>query len=136
MRYLFVLLICTIAYANLNAQSKVIYFNGDTTRPVSKTATPDVKEWQQHILGGTQLDSTFSAKIPDGTYEALISFVVNKHGFISKVKIIKDPGYGLGKIAAKIIESYKGKWQPATEGGKSISAGYKQPIIFVIDTEK
>jgi Gram-negative bacterial TonB protein C-terminal len=89
-------------------------------------------EWEKHLRTHTTLPDSIVKDIPRGTYIVEILFVVNKDGKIAEAKTTKDPGYGLGKIAEKIIKDYKGEWQPAYQCGRAVNAYVRQPVKFVL----
>lgn len=56
-----------------------------------------------------------------------ISFVVEKDGTLSDIKLIRDPGYGIGKEILKIIKTSP-KWNPAIQNGRTVRSSYLLPI--------
>lgn len=65
----------------------------------------------------------------------VISFVINKEGWIdsSTIKILRDPGGGLGKEGVRLVQNINkklGKFIPATQRGKSVDIRYNLPIRF------
>lgn len=66
-----------------------------------------------------------------GKYQVIAQFVVDPQGNVSDAKVIKDPGYGMGTEAIRVIKT-SGKWQPAMMNGKPVKAYRKQPITFVV----
>jgi len=64
----------------------------------------------------------------DGTMKVFVSFVVEKDGSLTDIKVIKDPGYGLGAEAIRVLKSLKTKWQPGKKNGKAVRAYYNLPI--------
>ncbi len=64
---------------------------------------------------------------------AVIRFVVDKHGKVSDVKILRDIGGGCGEAAAKVIKSMNNmpkKWVPGRQGGRKVKVYYTLPVIF------
>lgn len=90
------------------------------------------KAWADHVRKNIQLPDSVSKNIPPGTYKVNVQFIVDRHGNIGQVKAKNDPGYGLAKRAEKIILTYKGIWQPASQCGRNVNAYKQQPITFVI----
>lgn len=72
-----------------------------------------------------ELDQNLTAKIH-------VSFVVEKDGSITAIKILRDPGYGLGKEAERVLKSLKTKWSPGIQNGKPVRATYTLPITINI----
>ena len=63
------------------------------------------------------------------TMKIFVSFVIEKDGSMTDIKVIKDPGYGLGKEAVRVLKSLKTKWSPGIINGKSVRTSYNLPII-------
>lgn len=90
----------------------------------------DMKQWNAHLKNNSVLSASSQANIPAGNYKAIVQFIINKDGKLTGVKVKTDPGYGLGKKAAAIVESYKGKWVPANQCGRSVNSYKEQDIVF------
>ena len=56
-----------------------------------------------------------------------ISFIIEKDGTLSDIKLIRDPGYGVGKEILKIIKTSP-KWNPAIQNGRPVRSSYVLPI--------
>ena len=82
-----------------------------------------------------ELDSASLDTIPEGCYEVVVQFIIDKEGTISDVKIQKDPGYGLGKKIVNVLSGYKG-WKPAQRNGRPVRSFQRQPIIFILENEE
>jgi protein TonB len=64
---------------------------------------------------------------------AVITFIVEKDGSISNVKIARDPGAGTGEAALKVVLAMNDlpeKWTPGKQEGKPVSVLYTMPIKF------
>lgn len=61
-----------------------------------------------------------------------ISFVVEKDGAMTDIKLIRDPGYGLGEEAARALKAVKTKWSPGLSGGNPVRTLFSLPITVVI----
>jgi len=55
------------------------------------------------------------------------SFVVEKDGTLSDIKVIRDAGYGIGQEILKIIKASP-KWKPAQQNGKVVRSLNSFPI--------
>lgn len=65
-----------------------------------------------------------------------ISFVVEKDGSISDVKVAKDLGFGTGEEGIRLIKEY-GNWTPGYQKGKPVNVAYTLPIrLNLIDTSE
>ncbi|MNK14947.1 BlaR1 peptidase M56 [compost metagenome] len=68
----------------------------------------------------------------DMTAKIYVSFVIEEDGSMSDIKVVRDPGYGLGKEAVRVIKLIKEKWQPETQDGKPVKTSYTLPITINI----
>jgi protein TonB len=59
-----------------------------------------------------------------------VSFVIEKDGSMTDIKVLKDPGYGLGAEAIRVLKSLKTKWSPGMYEGKSVRTSYNLPITI------
>lgn len=59
-----------------------------------------------------------------------VSFVIEKDGSMTDIKVLKDPGYGLGTEAIRVLKSLKTKWTPGMIGGKAVRTAYNLPITI------
>jgi protein TonB len=72
-------------------------------------------------------------KTPDtelsNTIKVFVSFVIEKDGTLSDIKVIQNPGYGLDKEAIRVLKSLKIKWSPGYLNGKPVRTAYNLPIV-------
>ena len=61
--------------------------------------------------------------------KVFVSFVVEKDGNITDIKIIRDFGYGSGDQILKILKTMP-KWKPGQQNGKNIRCYYMLPITI------
>jgi len=115
-------------------KDSVIVVNGET---FDKTFIKVEKEAQ--FKGGDQAWLKFlnrNINYPDAAIEnkvrgvAIIEFLVDTLGNVSDVKIIEDPGSGLGLEAARVIKKSSGQWEPAMQAGRRVKARKTQPFKF------
>ncbi|PKB17548.1 energy transducer TonB [Flavobacterium sp. 5] len=59
-----------------------------------------------------------------------VSFVIEKDGSMTDIRVLKDPGYGLGKEAIRVLKSLKTKWNPGMIDGKAVRTSYNLPIMI------
>ncbi len=64
------------------------------------------------------------------TLKVYVSFIVEKDGTMSNIKVLKDPGYGMGKEAIRVLKSIKTKWKPGKKAGKEVRTAYNLPITL------
>lgn len=60
---------------------------------------------------------------------AIIGFVVDKYGRVKDVEIMKDPGYGMGEEALRIVKMMP-KWIPGEQLGVNVKVRYYLPVKF------
>lgn len=64
---------------------------------------------------------------------AVISFVINKKGLVEDIKVLRDPGGGCGKEAARIIKmmnKMSENWTPGKQRGRAVKVRYNLPVKF------
>ncbi|MDM1406308.1 M56 family metallopeptidase [Myroides sp. DF42-4-2] len=70
------------------------------------------------------------------TARVILMFVVEKDGSLNEVKIVKDPGYGIGEAAIEALSKTK-KWIPAQYHEKVVRSQFTLPITLAYPpTEK
>lgn len=62
------------------------------------------------------------------TFKVYVSFVVEKDGSMSDIKVARDPGHGLGAEAIRVLKSIKTKWTPGQKKGQPVRTAYSLPI--------
>lgn len=61
----------------------------------------------------------------------ILSFVVEPHGGVSNVRVLRGVDPALDKEAIRVVESSP-KWQPGMQRGKPVRVSFNIPIIFVL----
>lgn len=127
--------------------------SGDATTGTATTATqrtdPEVELPNNSIVNTTMLDK--SPEFPGGmkkfysyvgnnfakpdleglaTIRISVAFVIEKDGSLTDIRVIKDPGYGLGQEAIRVLKSLKTKWNPGILNGKPMRTAYTLPIVI------
>lgn len=59
--------------------------------------------------------------------KVLVSFIVEKDGSLTDMKLIEDLGYGTGDAALHVLQNGQ-KWLPAIQNGKPVRVAYTLPI--------
>lgn len=59
--------------------------------------------------------------------KVFVSFVVEKDGSLTDIKVLRDIGYGTGKEAIRVLKSCP-KWTPGEQNGKKVRVLYSLPI--------
>ena len=70
-----------------------------------------------------ELDSEMAIRVS-------VSFVIEKDGSMTDIRVLKDPGYGLGAEAIRVLKSLKTKWSPGILDGKAVRTSYNLPITI------
>ena len=60
--------------------------------------------------------------------KVFVTFVVEKDGSLSDIKVIRDIGYGTGNEAIRVIKSSKVRWNPGEQNGKKVRMLFSMPI--------
>ena len=63
-----------------------------------------------------------------GSIQVYVSFVIERDGSMTDIQVKRDPGYGLGKEALRVLKSLKTKWSPGIFDGKAVRTAYTLPI--------
>jgi protein TonB len=99
--------------------------------PVSPTALDKLPEFPGGISKFyTYVGNNFE-KIEideERTIRVYVSFVIERDGSMTDIQVKKDPGYGLGKEAIRVLKSLKTKWVPGILDGKPVRTSYNLPI--------
>lgn len=59
--------------------------------------------------------------------QVFVSFVVEKDGSLTDIKILRDIGYGTGREAERVLRKCP-RWTPAEQNGKKVRCSYQIPI--------
>lgn len=61
--------------------------------------------------------------------KVIISFIIEKNGSISNIKIVKDIGEGCGEEGVRIVKLMP-KWKPAQQKGEPVRQQFVLPVLF------
>lgn len=64
----------------------------------------------------------------ESIFKIYLSFVIEKDGSMTDITVLRDPGYGLGNEAIRVLKSLKTKWTPGIIDAKPVRAAYTLPI--------
>lgn len=62
----------------------------------------------------------------------IVSFVIEKDGSVTNIKVVKSPDERLSQEAVRVIESMP-KWKPGKAQGKKVRVQFSLPINFKLD---
>ena len=68
-----------------------------------------------------------------GSIRVYVSFVIERDGSMTDIQVKRDPGYGLGKEAVRVLKSLKTKWAPGMIDGKAVRTAYNLPITVQLN---
>jgi TonB family protein len=63
--------------------------------------------------------------------KVFVSFIVEKDGSLSNLKILRDPGAGCGAEAVRVMK-LSPKWNPGIQNGHKVRVQYTMPISFTL----
>lgn len=63
--------------------------------------------------------------------KVFVTFVVEKDGSLTDVKVLRDIGSGCGEEAIRVVKSMP-KWKPAKQRGKAVRMQFNLPISFTL----
>ncbi len=64
----------------------------------------------------------------------IAQFIVEKDGSLSEIKTLREPGYGLGDEAVRVL-SISPKWNPGIQNGKPVRVQYTVPVNFSLGND-
>jgi periplasmic protein TonB len=62
--------------------------------------------------------------------KVFVSFVVEKNGKLTDIKVLRDIGHGSGQEAIRVLKKCK-KWTPGFQNGKEVRVLYSLPINII-----
>lgn len=62
-----------------------------------------------------------------------VSFVVERDGSMSNIKVLNKPGAALEKEAIRVLQSIKAKWSPGIYNSKPVRTAYNLPIVVQVN---
>jgi periplasmic protein TonB len=102
--------------------------------------TTNLLDKQPSFPGGMEKFYAFvgkNYKTPDveleTTIKVYVSFVIEPDGSMSNIKVIRDPGYGFGKEAIRVLTALKTKWEAGVLDGEKVRTAYNLPIAVKVD---
>ncbi|MTG98327.1 hypothetical protein GJV76_09340 [Myroides sp. BIT-d1] len=77
------------------------------------------------------VDSFRTPEIDAGVKEVkvILSFIVEKDGSLTDIKVMRDPGYGVGQEAIRVLKRMP-KWKPAMNKGKAVRSQFTLPVTI------
>ncbi|MDR0227633.1 MAG: energy transducer TonB [Flavobacteriaceae bacterium] len=81
-----------------------------------------------------QFVSRFRAPDMDAGTKAIrviVMFIVEKDGSLTDIKVVRDPGFGAGKEAVRVLSGMP-KWKPAEQNGQKVRSQFTLPITIQV----
>jgi TonB family protein len=119
-------------------------FSQETLVDTDDTLLFYVIEEKPEFPGGQDALLTYIAKntmYPDSAKEngiegkVFISFVINKEGYVTRVKTIRSVHPLLDNEAVRVIESLP-QWKPGKQRGQYVNVQFQIPINFTLKKDK
>ncbi len=63
--------------------------------------------------------------------QVILSFVVEKDGSLTDIKVLRDPGYGAGREAIRVLKAMP-KWKPAKQDSRNVRSQFTLPITIQV----
>ena len=73
-----------------------------------------------------------AAKEAGITGTVIVSFVIEKNGSVSNIKILKGLGSSCDEEVIRVVNMMK-KWKPGKQKGKSVRVQYNLPVKFTLN---
>lgn len=89
----------------------------------------------ERLMGylGQDLKYPEAARAKGTSGQAVVQFIVKEDGLVEFVKIVEDPGDGLGDEAARMVMKMvdqKVRWRPGYQDGKPVAVRFNLPVKF------
>ena len=76
-----------------------------------------------------------SAAKEAGTHgKVILQFVVEKDGSLTDIKVLREPGNGLGEEATRVMKLAP-KWKPGVQNGKPVRVQFTIPVNFTLNDQ-
>jgi periplasmic protein TonB len=59
----------------------------------------------------------------------VVTFVIEKDGTLSNIKVVNDPGFGMGAEAIRVLKNIKTKWEAGFYKGQPVRTTFSLPIL-------
>jgi len=78
---------------------------------------------------GKKIQYPNAAKEAGTTGKVIMQFVVERDGSLTDIKVLREPGNGLGDEATRVLKIAP-KWKPGIQNGKPVRVQYTIPVNF------
>jgi protein TonB len=87
--------------------------------------------WRKYLSNNLDSEVPGSNGAPPGQYTVIVRFIVAKDGSVTDVQAESSHGYGMEQESIRAIRK-SGKWTPAIQNGRNVTAYKRQPITWVV----
>lgn len=87
-----------------------------------------IQDFYEKIISKFRTPEVNDAK----TLKVYVSFVVEIDGSLTAIKATRDPGFGMGVEAVRVLKSITTKWKPGMKNGKAVRTAYNLPIVIKV----
>lgn len=63
--------------------------------------------------------------------QLILAFIVEKDGSLSNIRVLRDPGYGAGEEAVRVLTSMP-KWKAAVQRNKTVRSNFVLPVTIML----
>ena len=81
---------------------------------------------------GNNIKYPAEAKTAEISGRVFLSFIVEKDGEVTNVKLLRGIGHGCDEEAIRVVESMP-KWVPGKQKGKNVRVAYTLPIRYKLN---
>ena len=109
-----------------NGPSQVVEEDNNIYNTAGIEVKPDFPGGMQKFYNF--ISKNFQTPEEDGlSGKIFVTFVVEKDGSLTDIKVLRDIGYGTGKEALRVLKSCP-RWNPGVQNGKPVRVQYSLPI--------
>ena len=97
---------------------------------------PEFPGGQESLIAYLQRNIRYPQKAREQhiTGKVFVTFVIEKDGRVSHVRILRDIGGGCGQEAVRVVEAMP-KWKAGMRQGESVPAQFNLPVQFSLENE-
>lgn len=88
------------------------------------------KAMMEFLLKNVRYPETALDNAIEGT--AVVQFVIEKDGSVSEVRVVRDPGGGLGEEAERVVKAMP-RWKPGKQSNKAVRVKMSAPVRFKLE---
>lgn len=87
--------------------------------------------WTRFLMNNLEQNLPGDNGAAPGSYTVVVRFIVSKDGTVSDVQAETNHGFGMEQEAIRVIRK-SGKWTPAIQNGRNVTAYKRQPITWIV----